>query len=246
MGVGRGHPIRKIRRWYRRLNYLSADRPRTPWSIRVDAALGVTGLLAVVLVLLLQTTVQRKITSKSLSFGVTMNGDSFVLDPIRTSGEPVDDTLDVVLDTSLAGWPLATATVLNQPQVSWTLVGLSDHLDRTMLPPTPLSDQLELSEVIRKALATSSQEDVARFATAPPTSMHVLVFTIVTGIAWILLWLLSLPILGLIGVGEGVAGRVGAGRKARRRKQNRCENCGYDLKGLDFSAACPECGQLLS
>lgn len=35
-------------------------------------------------------------------------------------------------------------------------------------------------------------------------------------------------------------------RRRRRRKTNKCVNCGYDRKGLKPDAACPECGAFLS
>jgi hypothetical protein len=33
------------------------------------------------------------------------------------------------------------------------------------------------------------------------------------------------------------------GRAARRRRAGRCASCGYDRRGLDAGAACPECGR---
>jgi rubrerythrin len=31
-------------------------------------------------------------------------------------------------------------------------------------------------------------------------------------------------------------------RRHRRRRNGRCEDCGYDLRGSDDSSVCPKCG----
>jgi len=33
-------------------------------------------------------------------------------------------------------------------------------------------------------------------------------------------------------------------RERRTRARGRCPDCGYDLRGLEFSERCPECGRL--
>jgi hypothetical protein len=42
------------------------------------------------------------------------------------------------------------------------------------------------------------------------------------------------------GVGAYVLGRT---RRAMRRRKSQCASCGYDLRGLDPSGKCPECGK---
>jgi hypothetical protein len=34
-------------------------------------------------------------------------------------------------------------------------------------------------------------------------------------------------------------------RRKQRRRQDRCANCGYDLRATAFSERCPECGTLV-
>ncbi len=41
----------------------------------------------------------------------------------------------------------------------------------------------------------------------------------------------------------GVSWMVGSVRRGRRRRRGRCEQCGYDLRGLAPDSTCPECGK---
>ena len=243
----RAGPIRRIKRWYRRLNYESASRPRTPWTLRVDLSLVLTGVLAFIVIWILQSAFQHVTDTKTVDYHARMINDSIVLSPVGsgTSGTG-QNTVHVMLETARAGWPFRTATVYRDPLVSWSLSGMEDVVTRTTQPRTPLTDHVELAPQIRTALETSQDAGIRPFANGHQVDVDLLVFIIVTGTTWMFLWFLSLPLLGLIGFSEGVAGHVGSVRRQARRRQNRCEQCGYDLKGLDFTAACPECGALLT
>lgn len=213
----------------------------------MDIALIVTGLLAIAATFMLQSIIQRTISSKTIDYRVRVINDSIMLVPVSDSSRTTGlDMVHITLESAQAGWPLTTAMISLNPRVSWSLPGLGDQVERTIQPLTPMSQHLELTPEIRQALLSSSDPEIRRFSEGRHVQVDYIVFAIVTGVAWILLWILSLPILGLIGVGEGAAGQLGTQIRRSRRKQNRCEHCGYELKGLDFSAACPECGELLT
>tara|TARA_Y100000589_G_scaffold272214_1_gene265252 strand:- start:194 stop:841 length:648 start_codon:yes stop_codon:yes gene_type:complete len=215
--------------------------------MRVDIALVLSGVLAFVLMVLLQASVQRVKNTTTVDYVVEARQETVVLIPVGTADPGSNiNTVHIVLKTAWAGWPIRTAIASLDPKVSWALPGLTDVVERTTQPGTPLSDHLELAPQIREALADSSDPDIRRFAEGYRLDVDYLVFSIVTGVTWMILWALCLPVIGLIGIGEGVTGRMGSARRRRLRRQNRCENCGYDRKGLDFTAACPECGELLT
>lgn len=65
-----------------------------------------------------------------------------------------------------------------------------------------------------------------------------------------LLWWLMLYALSCLGIGVARLGysiyRVSTvSREMRRRQAGQCVRCGYDLRGAEFAARCPECGDLV-
>lgn len=236
---------RQVRNWHRRLTYQSADRQRTKWTTRVDYSLVFTAVLAFLIILILQMIVIRPDSSKTLTFNVVENDETIEIVSEIPAEKSLFGTIHVLLSTAKAGWPLTTADVIEQPRVSWTFPEEFENISTYSQILTPLTDQMEVWPIVHSALMNASDPLARASANGRVVKTRLLIFSLMTGIAWVLLWIASLPLLGLIGVGEGVAGGYQSVRRRKRRKANRCEGCGYDLKGLDFAASCPECGELL-
>ncbi|MBG84557.1 MAG: hypothetical protein CMJ40_08430 [Phycisphaerae bacterium] len=238
--------IRRIRRWHRRLDYQSADRRRTKWTTRVDYSLVLTAIVAFLIILVLQMTVERPNTSMTLTFDAVMEDDRIVLFKSDSSRDARSGTVHVLLETSKAGWPFTTADVIRDPRISWSFSKDIEEIDRPTQTLTPLVDSMELASPVRRALEESTQPLANESARGRVVNTRLFIFSLMACITWVLLWITCLPLLGLIGVGEGVAGGYRSLQRRKRRKMNRCQRCGYDLKGLDFAASCPECGELLT
>ncbi|MCA9291633.1 MAG: hypothetical protein KDA25_10940, partial [Phycisphaerales bacterium] len=57
----------------------------------------------------------------------------------------------------------------------------------------------------------------------------------------VIVWRLLVP---LIRIGTRVGVATVTGRRRSRRRRGHCPVCDYDLRGLEFSPHCPECGTL--
>lgn len=225
------------------------------WTRLADAAFVVSLGLALPAVMLLDTAMTRSQTIHTVTGQVAWAGGNsrdfraFVSNPaVRSPDLGVwQDQLfaffNVHVERLNRGFPTITTEVIRQPLIEFSIFPVRKHETVDLGPDSP----------IRKAVHEAVM--ASKVGEAPEIRELWLRGEVVTTRPWwswvaaILLWwvILFVSLSFLILLARLVMLAVlstHAVREDARHARGQCLHCGYDLRGLEFSERCPECGEL--
>ena len=251
--------LRAIRQKLDAVNYYSAERERTGWTRLREAALPVTLLITLPVVGLINLTVRQPVDGHEVT-GTFYRSDHGSLiasfydleNQSAATGEMPNFGRDhegrryagnFTLRTQHAdrGWPLVTSVQQLPLAGSVDLIGSSSRLNfRALTADHPAREAIDTAIEDARAPAVILTADRSVHETSP----YPLRWVGSAMIWWALLYLgLSVALIAAELITTRIQRRI-AFRARRLRKLGRCPSCGYDLRGLEFSERCPECGDL--
>ena len=241
-------PLRAIRERLRLIRYYSAVRPYSRWSRVQDIAL-VTAIVA--------------------AWPVTWAFDSgYVVQatPLVTTGNLYEDpdgrtwaqltipsvdrrgdaefvgAFRITMRQESHGWPFVTSHGPRRTEMNVELFAGNRSLAAADLPP-----ESPAREAIDTLLVESGERQVATALWGDGEAA--IMYRAGGWVANFVVWSLALMAAAVLAVtGLRFASFVGLWKRKelaqQRRRADRCEACGYDLKGNPFGDRCPECGTL--
>ncbi|TVQ58144.1 MAG: hypothetical protein EA377_00320 [Phycisphaerales bacterium] len=251
--------LRAIRQKLDAIDYYSADRERTGWTRLREAALPFTLLITLPVVALINLTVQQPVDGQEVTGAFHRNDDGTLIasfDDLEDNSTSTDASMNYGRDDegrryagnfSLTtqhadrGWPLVTSIQQLPLAGSVNLIGSSSRLNFRALA----ADHHAL-QAINAAIEDARAPAVIRAAdqSVHETSQFPIRWVGSAMIWWALLYLgLSVALIAAEFITTRIQRRI-AFRARHLRKQGLCPTCGYDLRGLEFSERCPECGDL--
>jgi hypothetical protein len=243
----------------RRMRYYSAAQERTGWSRAADAALFISLGLAIPATWLCDRQIEDVETLASVSGTLTVQPDGSFIARVSNPEERLGEGPGMAdenfwgffradVDRIKRGFPLTTSHVTRKPVVSvWP------RQDRPQLRESDVDARQGSAfyeDVIRPAVEASSRPEaiaVAHWFRYPDPAR-----TEPQWGAWaagVMLWWVSLFAIGSVLILVARLATFGFLRQKAVKElalsaQGRCPFCGYDLRGLEFSERCPECGEL--
>jgi hypothetical protein len=163
-----------------------------------------------------------------------------MLDPARASAEDVAGMWRISLDETRRGWPAIASIEREAPEISIDILG--ERAPRTALPEgDPIRRAIEVS------LRQEGPHELLDALDSRPRTRVIWYGWLASALMW---WVaLTLLIVFTLTLAEYAwrirRARLGA-RGAERAATGLCPACGYDMRGLEFSERCPECGALVS
>ncbi len=245
-------------RWWRRklrvIGYYSASREETIWTRLGDVALILSLLLAFPGAWMMDTQIRRTTPSLTLVglvrydagrqlVATVLNEEESLVIPAE-SGE-YWGSFRLVSHEEERGWPLMTSTVILEPEFKLTRAGRQETA-----APITAEERERLKEVVQTAIARRNEPaftELSEHWQSDRVAVENHLFAWVGGTA---LWWITLFVVFsvLLMISRFAAIFLTNNRRARERMllaEGKCAHCGYDLRGLEFSDRCPECGQLL-
>jgi len=241
------------------MRYYSASHERSGWSRAADVALLVSLGLALPAAWVCDRQVEDIDTISNVvgSLKITSGGGFIarISDPEARLGEDafVEDEsfwgfFRADVDQLQRGFPLTTSHVTRQP-----VIGLTPRQDRPEFRDAQpdASRGSAVYAAVRDAVAASDRPEakaVARYfggaAGGAVVEQNWGAWAASVMLWWVALFVAFSVLLILARIATFGFHRQKAVKEATLASQGRCPFCGYDLRGLEFSERCPECGEL--
>lgn len=240
--------IARLRRQLRLIRYYSASREETPWTRAADWTLIGSLALALPAVFACNTFVSRAIIvdeHKGMFIRQTDDTRAELLDgEAPLGGWPTASfgRFDVTIIEVARGWPLITSTRIRPARLNYDMFHEVDARQDT-------GDEADahLREAVRAVLQRRGHADAVESlgkSNDAVSWMPPLRWLASTGSWWVFLYALGMVALATARLGAFVYERMKKSRVDHWRKRGLCANCGYDLRGTEFSERCPECGEI--
>ena len=242
-------PLRRLNRWLKKIRYHSASRDQRWWRRASDSWVGLSLILALPTMLVLDAQVRRE-TFIPREFEVRL-GRLSVDQPLYGMVErnvdgpwPINVPLAAarVSDVrNVGGWPLETSRIDGPPHIK---VDFFDGRSIELIAPLP-SDEQPLTDAIATALQEGELPDLARAWREGQRESSRSYVTMLAQV--VLLWVILFATgIVLIQLSRGVIFLFRSRRHQRtvnRLRKGVCPSCRYNLAGDTFPDRCPECGQ---
>lgn len=247
-------------RWWRRklrmLRYYSASREETVWTRLGDAAFLAALVLAFPATWLMNGRMQREApplvlvgliergSNGELSANVMNERESLQL-PINPMAE-YWGSFRLTIAESERGWPFITS--MSRKPVDLAVRRAGEPRIQATLDP---KEAEQVSAAVRAGLERRQDADLFQHTLAhwqhddERHTHHVLAW-IAGSITWAFTLFVGFSVLLLVARLTSIF--LFNNRAARRRMleaEGKCPRCTYDLRGLEFSDRCPECGELM-
>ncbi len=242
--------FRVLQRHLRLIRYYSASSKRTRWSTATDIAMIIAVVLAPLLVWLMNSLIVTQRINTEV-FGRTMFDSAGsmraelvnkerLLSPWPSGMTPVGE-FHLFKAVELGGWPVRTASIARPPQLDLTLT-----VDRQLTTNVTFnSNDAELASIAATLRAKEHDALTDEWRQAKSSSETLVLGWIFGSVLWcIMLWVVLLIAINITRFIVFIFSTKRQVRGALLRQANKCPNCGYDLRGLEFKDRCPECGQL--
>jgi hypothetical protein len=241
--------LRRIRRELALIRYYSAHRPVSPW----DAALRWAVLLALVFaplaVFLTDRMVARGPTTLAQVHGRLWTEADGSIWAELVAPERAFDPIEA---------PVRSDFLLSVRALNYGLPFPSSRLERPATVDFVYADRVGETSVVlaageprRRAIeAALRREDLNRILEAFTRSEPHRAILSAGWIAGVIVWwfalaLVLVAVIRLAQLAYLIARQKRRERRHERRQSGLCHRCGYDLRGLEFSGRCPECGAIM-
>ncbi|MHC4130247.1 MAG: hypothetical protein ACYTE6_13340 [Planctomycetota bacterium] len=247
-------PFRAIRNQLRLIRYYSATRPYNRWSRALDIALASALALAIPATWGLDSVLIRHATIETGTGKLFQEADGRLwawagfpsMPPLAIQGDATfSGTFWVDVTTEDRGWPFITSRRPRPAQLTVDLFAERRALQSADLPvdsPVRLAISVGLGDAGLLDAAAAVRQDPAlapsAFNRPAAWAANALTWALLLAIsAWVMVSLLRVVWLPVESAHHA--------RRKQRRRQDRCANCGYDLRASGLSERCPECGTLV-
>ena len=157
----------------------------------------------------------------------------------RTAGDSVIGNFHVIVHDEWRGWPLVTTII--RPPARLDIDIVDEPKVRLDVPRDTADPRQQAIERILEADERFTALEARRQA-GPVTTRQWWAWFPAIGAWWVILFAAAAISIQCLRFGSLWLRGRSAERAYRRRAQNKCAACGYDLTGLDFNDKCPECG----
>ncbi|MHC4991405.1 MAG: hypothetical protein ACYTGC_10525 [Planctomycetota bacterium] len=238
--------LRAIRNKLREIDYYSATRTSSFWRHMADRALVLSLVLAWPCAWLMTVVVQTPGRTVTTVGRLAEHPDGSV------TGWLIDDDLamrrhrgeviggfELTLLERVQGWPFATRRDVQPPRLTLDL-----YREPQARPDARLAADDPLRAAIGGALDESGPAELAEaWRISDPPGRPVWRGWIASTMVWaVLLAAGSSLSIAVLAYGSRWRRAKHLRRSAERKLSGKCGHCGYDLRGLEFSEVCPECG----